>query len=207
MKKLDNKGLSLVELIIAISMATVVIGAASLFLYSAEKSYRTAEYSIDLQMEAQLLMEQMSNWVMESNYVTYGGAAGSNYLVLYNIPRPTVEDTTLMPKALTGTRKIIYISGDKLYIKIDDEAIAGTYADEIKNNTLDLSFLTATPSEENCIGMYTETFTVSTPTGMDPKKINFIMVEVGMHEGVSSQSQSYTVENRFAIRNDLFVVE
>ena len=103
--------------------------------------------------------------------------------------------------------KRIQPNGRLISFDIDDEAIAGAYADEIKNDTLDLSFLTATPSEENCIGMYTETFTVSTPAGMNPKKINFIMVEVGMHEGVSSQSQSYTVENRFAIRNDLFVVE
>ncbi|MBR6478063.1 MAG: prepilin-type N-terminal cleavage/methylation domain-containing protein, partial [Lachnospiraceae bacterium] len=105
-KKLDNKGLSLIELIVAISMATVVIGAATMFLYNAERSYRTAEYTIDLQMEAQLLMEQMSNWVMESNYIVVGGAAGSNYLVLYSMPRPNVSDSTLDYVEQSGTRRV-----------------------------------------------------------------------------------------------------
>ena len=204
LKKLDNKGLSLVELIIAISMATVVIGAATMFLYSAEKSYHTAEYSIDLQMEAQLFMEQMSNWVMESNYIKIGGASGSNYLVLYKIPRPTVDSMTLAPVEQCGERKIIYLHGEKMYIKIDTESAPGTFASEIEDDTFDESFLSATPSEENCIGEYIQTFRVEAPSGMDPKKINSIILEIGLHEGTSAQAQSYSLANRFSIRNGLY---
>lgn len=207
MKRLDNKGLSLIELIIAISMATIVIGAASMFMYSAERSYRTAEYSIDLQMEAQLLMEQMSNWVMESNYIKVGGTAPTNYLVLYKIPRPTVDDTSLAPVARAASRKIIYMYGDKLYIKMDTETVAGTYETEIKNDSLDLGFLSTAPDEIYCIGEYTQTFSVALPSDVDESKINSIYVELGMHEGVAAQSKDYTIANRFSIRNDLFTIE
>ena len=207
MKKLDNRGLSLIELVVAIAMATIVIGAATTFLYSAERSYRTAEYSIDLQMEAQLMMEQMGNWVMESNYIAFDGAAGSNYLVLYKIPRDGVDPSTLDPVSKLGERKIIYIYGKKLYIKIDNETAPGTYYNEIKDGTLDTSFLTATPSEEYCIGEYTQFFTVTLPDGVSPDKITSINIEVGMHEGVSSQSQSYSVSNRFSVRNGICEIE
>ena len=208
MKKLDNKGLSLVELVIAISMATIVIGAATMFLYSAQRSYRNAEYSIDLQMEAQLLMEQMSNWVMESNYIDYGGASGSNYLVLYSLPRPDVDPATLDAIPLCGERKIIYLYGTKLYIKIDTETTPGTFLKEIQDDTLDpMTFLGVAPSEENCIGEYTQLFTVSLPPSVKPESINSVIIELGLKEGTSAMSQSYSVTNRFSLRNGMVEIE
>jgi hypothetical protein len=207
-KKLDNKGLSLVELIIAIAMSTIVVGAASMFLYSANKSYHTAEYSIDLQMEAQLLMEQMSNWVMDSNYITYGGTSPSNYLVLYNFKRPKLDSSTLNEVAQKADRIIIYMANDKLYMKKSTETIPGEYQNEVENTALfDTSFLTEDPLDVECIGEYTKSFTVKLPNGMDPKKINSVIIELGMYEGVTGQSKSYEVSNRFSLRNSMRDIE
>ena len=195
------------ELVIAIAMSTIVLGAVMSFLYGAEKSYRTAEYTVNLQMEAQLLMEQMSNWVMESNHIEIGGMDGDNYLVLYQIPRKAVDGTTLVRLETLGKRKIIYMNNGKLYIKFDDEPSDGAYESEIKNGTLDTSFLTDTPDEEYCIGEYVISFTAKIPDGVDEDKINSVNIEIDMYEGVTSQSQSYSVSDRFSLRNATFVVE
>ena len=206
-RKLDDRGLSLVELVIAIAMYTIVLGAVMSFLYGAQKSYRTAEYTVNLQMEAQLLMEQMSNWVMESNHIEIGGIEDSNYLVLYQIPRSKIEDTTLVRLETLGTRKIIYMNNGKLYIKIDNEASAGAFESEIKNDTLDTSFLTGTPDEEYCIGEYVISFTAKVPDGVDANKINSVNIDIDMYEGLPSQSQSYSISDRFSLRNAVYVVE
>ena len=47
--KHNNKGFSLVELIIAITISLIVLGAATMMLGSAQKSYRVAEETINLQ--------------------------------------------------------------------------------------------------------------------------------------------------------------
>lgn len=202
-KKLNNKGLSLVELVIAIAMSTIIIGAATVFLYQASRSYRTAEYTIDLQMEAQLLMEQMANWTMESNWVKVDGTTGNSVLFLYNIPRHK-EQLNFVPEdssAKTATRRIIYISGDKLYMKKDMDT-PENYVNEIKYNTFDMAaFREEVPLPQNCIGDYVELFTVSLPTGVDASQISSIEVKLEMHEGITRQEQSYSVSNVFSLRN------
>ena len=207
-KKLDNRGLSLVELIIAIAMSTIVLGAVLSFLYGAEKSYRTAEYTVNLQMEAQLLMEQMSNWVMESNHIEVGGAVdGKNYLVLYQLPRSTVNDSDLTRVPVAASRKIIYLYDDKLYIKTDTEATIGEYIQEIKNKTLNTDFLTTAPPEENCIGEYVFAFTAKVPDGVAEDKVNSVDVTMELYEGVTAQSSSYSISDRFSLRNVVYVIE
>ncbi len=65
----DSRGMSLIELLISVSMAAIILGAAALFIRRAMQSYDTATSAIDLQMEAHVLLEQMAAWVMEGNRV------------------------------------------------------------------------------------------------------------------------------------------
>ena len=65
----DHRGITFVELIIAIAISTVILGAATLFLGMAHKNYNHASAQIDLQSESQILMEQIGMWVMEGNRV------------------------------------------------------------------------------------------------------------------------------------------
>mgnify|MGYP002578479742 CR=1 FL=1 len=58
----DHRGITLVELIIAIAISTVILGAATLFLGMAHKNYNHASAQIDLQSESQILMEQIGMW-------------------------------------------------------------------------------------------------------------------------------------------------
>ena len=216
MKRLNNKGLSLVELVIAIAMSTIVVGAAAVFLYNAEKSYRVAEYSVDLQTEAQILMEQMSNWVLMSNWVqVIDESTDQSILVLYYIPnnekkyKLEEEGGTLKLKATTGdakaTRSLIFVQDKKLYYISDTESVTGEYLNEIKAGGFDKDSL-PTPSDEDCVGEFVSGFTVDIPFGVDADKINSIIVKLGMSEGVNTQSQSYSVKNQFSIRNSIYEV-
>ena len=120
--KRDNRGLTLVELIIAVAMTTIIIAAATICISNAMKSYRVAHETINLQMEAHVLMEQIGVWVMEGNYVVTnipGGGpntitknavddkydtlvGGNKSLVVYCIPRP-IETSRLPGNTYVGS--------------------------------------------------------------------------------------------------------
>ena len=213
MKKLNNKGLTLVELIIAISMATMVIAATTVFLYNAEKSYRISQYSVDLQMEAQILMEQMSNWVLESNHIEVKNISGeSDALILYQMPvnKKTYSETSNVPisGAVTCSRMIIYSKNGKLYIDVDDTSGRDAFNEEIKTTPASFACLedASSPDPKNCIGEHVEYFTVTFPAGVDPANANSVEVKLSMKEGGNtSQGQSYIVNNVFSLRNSVFV--
>ena len=207
LRKLDNRGLTLVELVLAIAMSTIVVGAATMFLYNAERSYRISEYSVDLQMEAQLLMEQMSNWVLESNYIEVKGSSSESVLILYNIPRTKMNfDKT--DNVGTASRMIIYPHGEKLYRKYEEVTDPTTYINEIKNDSLSLSFVTDDdPDPLECIGEYVQNFDVALPDGVTEGTVRSIEVTLSMHEGRGIQAQSYIASDIFSLRNKMYQQE
>ena len=211
MKKLNEKGLTLVELIIAITMSTIVVAAATVFLYNAERSYRISQYSIDLQMEAQLLMEQMSNWILESNHIEI--MPSGEVLILYQIPQEETKyvysSTLAEPSVATvsGQRIIIYPKNGKLYINVETESRT-TLINELKAmSSAPPSFTclmdSTIPDPADCIGEHVKTFKAELSSDGD----NSVKIELGMIEGISKQAQSYSVSNKFSLRNAVYRLE
>lgn len=225
-RKLNNKGLSLVELVIAIGMSTIVMGAAAMFLYNADKSYHAAEFSIDVQMEAQIVMEQLGNWVMESNRIYL---KDNNVLVLYSIPRNNGKNVTnLYPvgfrndtqneAAAKASRRVIFSSGTKLYM-VKTDGIAN--AEEEFKRLVDPQpgdpdvelYTSADILDENCICDFLvpvtdpsiSTFKVAkSPADADDANISSISVSLTLKEGTRDFPESYTITNIFSSRNGLF---
>lgn len=208
-RKLNNKGLSLVELIIAISISTIILGAAAMFLYNAEKTYRTAECSIDLQMEAQILMEQMGNWVMESNKIY--ASPDEKVLVLYYIPRNNSKDlSTIYPDGFSydadenkAYKRILFAEGGRMYMKTETgiEDAESEFAGLVSpvGSPVPLYTVATDAVDENCIGEFVNTFKVMIPSGADRSKLTSVGVYIAMKES----KQSYALSNSFSIRNGL----
>ena len=72
----DHRGITLVELLIAMAISAVIMAAAAFFLMTAQKNYREAAASANVQSETQILMEQIGTWIMEGNRVKTGAVAG-----------------------------------------------------------------------------------------------------------------------------------
>jgi len=207
MKKLDNKGLSLVELVIAIAISTMIIGAATMFMFNAQKSYRNAEYALNLQKDAQLLMEEMSNWIMESNYIRVEDFGSGQALVLYNLNRRKMDMSQDISTQL-ATRTIIYATLDnKLYIQVDTESTPGEYKAQARNSTWDVTTaIPASPDSINCISEYVTGFSVTQPDGSAAVSalnvLQGIKVNISMAQGLGTpEVQRYTVTDTFSLRN------
>lgn len=226
-KKLNNKGLTLVELVIAIAISTIVIGAAAMFLYNAERTYRVAEHAINLQMETQVLMEQLGNWVLDSNQVFFvndtasGSEFPSDVLVLYYIPRDNGKDlASVFPSLFTdyqesdnlATRRIIFCNDGKLYMK-EEQNIANAseqYELLVKANASAGLFTigdeeddTRDNKPENCIGEFVAQFNVTkTDFSVDMSLVDSITISVLAKQG----TQRYLSNDAFTLRNGLHYV-
>lgn len=182
----DHRGITFVELIIAIAISTIIMGAATLFLGTAHKNYNHATAQIDLQSESQILMEQLSMWIMEGNRVIKEDDANSTRLIVYQIPRKSVYGTTEDVK-----KKIFWMpkGGKKLYMKSYTIAAADLAADKT-----DVAALKTDEDEEHCIGDYVTDFT---PTiSSDSKKVTISLK-------MEYLKQKYEIQNEFKVRNAL----
>ena len=171
----DDRGITFVELIIAIAVSTIILGAATLFLGTAQKSYNGASAQLDLQSESQILMEQLGMWVMEGNRVDVVDNVYATQLVVYQVPRNI--DSADLPSGVsrpaeTASKKIFWMpkGSKKLYVKkftgitdVDKDSSTVSSSDE---------------TTANCIGEYVTSFT---PT----------------------VNQKYEIKNEYKVRNAL----
>ncbi len=126
----DNRGLTMVEMIIAVAMSTIILGAAALFLKNAISSYQMATATIDLQMESQIMMEQVGTWIMEGNSTEIipvtDALSGetTQVLAIYMIPR-LVEHSKWpmgMPEPSTvGSLRVIWQKDNRLYMVLEED--------------------------------------------------------------------------------------
>lgn len=189
--------MTLVELIIACAVAVIIMGAATLFINSAIKGYETASDTIDLQMESQVLMEQMSTWIMEGNKVVVyeDVATGDKTLIIYEIPRyvdpnkipPDPAPGAPAPSVPDATKRKIGIVDGKLYMTV--ESLAHPY-----DMTLN-GMSSADAVLENCIGEYVTEFTPA----VDSTDADKVTIQLKLEAG----TREYELEDVIKVRNEL----
>lgn len=86
--KMDNKGITLVELMIALAVSTIVILGATVFLSTSQSSYQREKTRIDLQQEAQIATAQITNLLLEASETEVGlhPISGKTRLRIYGNP-------------------------------------------------------------------------------------------------------------------------
>lgn len=187
----DNRGITLIELIIAIAISTIVVGAATFLLSTAQKNYSSASASVDLQSEAQILMEQMGTWIMEGNRVEVN-AAGDK-LTVYQIPRKvtTTRPTGAETLKTDTSKRVFWISnklkGKKMLYMKKFDGIADPDSD-----TTDV--VDADAILDNCIGEYVASFSAVEDTSKAK-----VTITLEFRQG----TQKYSITNEFKLRNAL----
>ena len=189
----DQRGITFIELMIAIAISSIIMIAATMFLGAAHKNYNNASAQIDLQSESQILMEQIGMWVMEGNRVealdpSTSGAQGG--IVIYRIPRKTsVENPNGVAAPEPASKRAIWLpaSGKKLHTK------AAAVADPEK----DTPVIAANVDEvqQNLLGEYVTAFTGT----VDASSQASVTVSFKMQY----LKQNYEIQNMFKLRNVL----
>jgi prepilin-type N-terminal cleavage/methylation domain-containing protein len=67
----DNRGFSLIELIITIAISVFVLGILASFLWQSSNYYRRSNEEVTLQMEAQTILNQLKDLIVEADCVEF----------------------------------------------------------------------------------------------------------------------------------------
>lgn len=204
----DDRGITLVEMIIAVAVSVIVIASVSLFIRNVVQGYGLATDAIDLQIEAQVLMEQLATWVMEGNYVDdkVMDSSGKNVFVIYHIPRKMPDDLVLSgsweESELMGERwiRIFRCDGNgKLYMYKADADSDDVFSDPtVEGSKLDGSIWTD-ETNWHLLSDYVEKFTVDIkPDNGLPNKVT---VTLSMKAGI----QKYELTDEINIRNTSYI--
>lgn len=153
MKKVNNKGITVVELILVVAITVIVIGALVLFMITSTRSYHAAESEISLQTEAQVIMNQISDTVIQGNNVLYNSTL--NTLTVYHMDD---VDSNFDNMDVIWFRE----QDHKLYLyHITSESEKNMIISRITNNMV---------SKENLLGEYVTQFFVDTGIETSPNQ-------------------------------------
>ncbi len=126
----DNKGFSLVELLVAITISAIVAGGIGYLLTTSLRMYNKDTVDVTLQQELQITLNQIVDYAMESETIvadfddTY-----PNYLALGTFE--SASGTGVLDKTKLDAQ-IIWQDGNKLYLKkttVDDFCLSSNPAD------------------------------------------------------------------------------
>lgn len=92
LSKLNNAGISLVEILVTIAILGVVGGIVIGFLQSGTKSYQNTDREVDMQYDAQVLLNQVGDYVINANS---GLKQKDNTVYIYNTNENTLETEIL----------------------------------------------------------------------------------------------------------------
>lgn len=195
---MNNKGYSLVELIVSVAILTIITSAILGFIVTGTKSYGNVSEDVDLQQEAQLSMNQLGDIIIDStNGLKYyyndneantvlsdadiAGDPTSKTFAIYNTVKETVSGVTVEKKYIYN---LIWKSADKkIYFRKDSIADA-TGA--------------VTVGTEELMAEYVSIFSPSLVKVEDKKKVSMTLT-------FSRNDKTYTSSKNFAIRNKTVV--
>lgn len=100
LSKLNNAGISLIEILITIAILGVVGGIVIGFLQSGTKSYQNTDREVDMQYDAQVLLNQVGDYVINANS---GLKQKGNTVYIYN-----TNENTLETEILSWQKPILY---------------------------------------------------------------------------------------------------
>lgn len=180
--RLNNKGMTLLELIISMAIAVIVVVMIVSFMNGAFRVFQKTSDEVNLQMEAQTAVNQLSDITMEAKEIQIS-SDGNKYLVSYNI---------------TGKKDYVIIFDPvnyKLYLKEIDVA---DKASPTESNLVTMENLTYGEGakhysdEENLQAEYVHDFSIEDP---DTKLITITMeLQIG-------DNNSYKIDKKVNLRN------
>lgn len=140
----SNQGITLIELIIGMAISSIVIGAIVMFMAAGSRGYQTAQSEISLQTEAQTIMNQIREHVLEGNNTQFD--VTDKVLTIYHSDGN--PGTTTDPVEL-----IWFNSADHhLYLYNTTMSQKNTVLTDIRNGLTDI---------DNLMGEYVRDFTVT----------------------------------------------
>lgn len=217
----ENKGFSLVELLVAISIAAIVAGSVGYFLTTSLRMYNKETVNVALQQELQVTVNQIMDYAMESETIVadFDGTY-PDYLCLGTFKSASgsseIDKTTL-------DAEIIWKDGNKLYLiktDVEDFCLSANPADANyrkidKDKVAALIPAEGSSKDVNLLAQYVKDFEVTgiggivAGTGQAYENPLSLILKLEFEKAVLNNNKEKRVEDTVYLRNkvtnDIFV--
>lgn len=126
----NNSGVTLVELIVCIAISAIILTMIALIIKTASNSFRRTNEDVNLQMESQIAMNQLSTYIMEASgvYPDRDGVTDDDkkYVIKYVSQEDGIATTTY--------HVLYYINDLNCLYLITDTDPAEVTLDSVKNH-------------------------------------------------------------------------
>ena len=128
LQKIGNKGLSFVELLCAVAILATVSTAIGGILVVSANSYKNADNEVDMQQEAQLVVNQVADMIIDTTFEDDEGIVfDSNKLTI--LQKGDKHVVTFDPAAKTLSYQCVYKAGGVSDTQLMAEGVYNFYAD------------------------------------------------------------------------------
>lgn len=199
MKKLNNDGMTLIEMLVAMLASLIVISAVGQFMSTGSSQYKNADDEVTLQLEAQTVINQISDMMLEGNNVYFNNA--NKTLTIYsNLGEeekdPTTGITVTKTRSNADYKEIKLVNNQLLY----SEREAGTM--KATNEPLGDYVTGFECSAKNAGGLGKVSTTQCT---------SLVKIKVDMNRYPSDPKKknykTYSAVNEIALRNELVAIK
>lgn len=220
MKENRNAGFTLIEIMIAMAMSLIIITAVGQFMSVSSTTYQAVDKQVNMQVEAQSVINAISDMVLEANNVAYKEDTKNKYFFIYYDLGTTYSNGTeiKLVNHRTAKQKIIWFEkpasgkAGKLYLfdckdhsgNIYDKATgthdgAQLFAEGVKDVSFSLATATTSSSTLTADGLTSAVASQSSPS---------VRIDVELWSKVTAQSTkedgyTYKASNVVAPRNEI----
>ena len=120
MDDLGNKGVTLIEIVLTAAISMTVILAVTIFLNTGNKSYHEAKKELNLQAEAQILMNQLCDRILEANQIDNYNESDRT-CIFYQVDEDTKQIMDEKMIWYDGVSKLYYFTGKQEIGKLKPE--------------------------------------------------------------------------------------
>lgn len=129
----DNRGVTLIELMLSVSLIVIIMGCMVILMSNAGKGYARGSIQVTLQEESQDAMNYITDSVLWCNYAEVTTGAAVTALTLYDFDESDKTDLTKSP------RRVFAHYDNKLYFFSVGDAATQSFADKVVNNSASLT--------------------------------------------------------------------
>ncbi len=190
---LNNKGVSLVELIVTIAIMSIVGGVITAFVVVSQRNYNSGSAETDLQYEAQLVVNQMQDLLMDtSKGVSYSYQSGGS--------SQYIKDDSEIPSGQAVTGKSLFVYNKDVYYELRWNA-ATKEIRLLQFDSVGGSFsLSSLSAEGDLLGEFISDFQVDLRDTSDNGTVKYVI-----HMEKSGTNRSYRTAHQIRLRNKVMV--
>lgn len=109
MKKNRNSGFTIVELLVAMSISLIIITGVGQFMVTSSNHYEAVDNQVKLQMEAQSVINCITDMILEANNVAYQSDDQGAYCFIYANLGEKISDDSVADR-YTAEQRIVWLN-------------------------------------------------------------------------------------------------